>query len=105
VKITPLVLAMCMLLFLIPTSFASGYIDLTVVEAKGFVGSNPSWVVLGVRTQVKYLSGHIRNARHIPGIELEGRLGELGTTSKILVYCSVGGRSATANHARALTAT
>lgn len=97
VKRAPPVLAMCILLLLIPASFASGYIDLTVAESKDFVDCNLSSVILDVRTQDEYLSGHIRNAKHIPVAELEGRLGELNTTSKILVYCSLGGRSATAS--------
>lgn len=86
-----------MLLFLLPVSLAGGYVDLTALEAKDMIDSHLSLVVLDVRTQEEYFSGHIRNAKLIPLAELEGRLGELETTSEILVYCGLGGRSATAS--------
>jgi len=54
-------------------------------------------VVLDVRTQSEYDSGHIRNAKLIPHTELEGRLDELNKTDGILVYCRTGGRSSTAS--------
>ena len=92
-----LALVLCMLLFLLPVSLAGGYVDLTALEAKDMIDSHLSLVVLDVRTQEEYFSGHIRNAKLIPLAELEGRLGELETTSEIFVYCGLGGRSATAS--------
>ena len=74
-----------------------GYSNVTVSAAKNMIGSNPSLIVLDVRLQSEYDSGHIRNAKHIPVGELEGRLDELGTADEILVYCRSGGRSATAS--------
>jgi len=68
-----------------------------VFEAKSMIDSDPSLVILDVRTQSEYDSGHIRNAKLIPSTELEGRLNELNKTDKILVYCGSGTRSATAS--------
>jgi parallel beta-helix repeat protein len=87
----------CIILLLMPTSFAAGYIDLTVSDAKTMIDSTPSLVILDVRTAEEYTSGHIQNAVNIPLAELEARLGELDSTSQILVYCALGGRSATAS--------
>jgi len=61
------------------------------------IDSNPSLVILDVRNQSEYDSGHIRNAKLIPVFELEGRLGELNKSDEILVYCKLGGRSSTAS--------
>jgi rhodanese-related sulfurtransferase len=61
------------------------------------IESNPNLVILDVRTQAEYDSGHIQNATLIPVTELANRLGELDTEKEILVYCKAGGRSATAS--------
>jgi len=74
-----------------------GYTNITVSVAKNMIDSTPSLIALDVRTQSEYDSGHIRNAKHIPVGELEGRLDELEHADEILVYCRSGGRSATAS--------
>jgi len=79
------------------TSLASSYTNVTVSEAKGMIGSYPYLVVLDVRTQSEYNSGHIRNAKLIPLSELEGRLDEFNQNDEILVYCHSGYRSAQAS--------
>lgn len=76
---------------------ATSYTNITVIDAKALIESNPSLVILDVRTQSEYDSGHIRLAIHIPLDELSGRLDELNTTDEILVYCKAGGRSASAS--------
>jgi len=87
-----------LLLFSLPfTSLAGSYTNVTFSEAKSMIDSNPSLVVLDVRTQTEYDSGHIGNAKLIPVTELEGRLDELHTSDEILVYCRSGVRSATAS--------
>jgi len=91
------VLAAILLLLTIPTILASEYTNVTVSEAKAMIDSNLFSVVLDVRTQSEYDSGHIRKAKHIPVSELQGRLGELNVADDILVYCKSGGRSATAS--------
>ena len=76
---------------------ASDYINVSVSEAKQMIDSNPSIVILDVRNQSEYDSGHIRNGKLIPLYDLERRLGELNKTDTILVYCQLGGRSASAS--------
>jgi parallel beta-helix repeat protein len=61
------------------------------------IDSEPSIVVLDVRTQSEYDAGHIKNARLIPVDELEQRLNELNKTQSALVYCRSGYRSSTAS--------
>jgi rhodanese-related sulfurtransferase len=75
----------------------NAYIDVDVSQAKQMIDSNPDLVILDVRTQSEYDSGHIQNATFIPVSELAGRLGELDKNKEILVYCASGGRSATAS--------
>lgn len=92
------VLILTLLFFSIPlTVSANGYTNVTVSEANTMIDSNPSLIVLDVRTQSEYDSGHIRNAKLIPVSELETRLDELDTTDEILVHCKSGGRSAIAS--------
>lgn len=79
------------------TALATSYTDVTVSEAKTMIDSNPSLVILDVRNQSEYNSGHVRNAKLIPIYELESRLDELDMNDKILVYCKLGGRSSTAS--------
>jgi rhodanese-related sulfurtransferase len=75
----------------------NAYIDVDVSQAKQMINSDPDLVILDVRTQAEYDSGHIQNATLIPVTELTGRLGESDKQKEILVYCASGGRSATAS--------
>lgn len=86
-----------LLFSLISTIAAASYTNVSVTDAKAMIDSNPSLVVLDVRTQSEYDSGHIRNAKHIPLAELGGRLDELDANDEHLVYCASGGRSASAS--------
>jgi len=62
-------------------------------------GSYPDLVVLDVRAQSEYDSGHIYGAVWIPHTELETRIDELAghENHEIIVYCLSGGRSVTAS--------
>jgi parallel beta-helix repeat protein len=98
-----LLLSLCLLL-IIPVSslvvrkaFATAYTDITVLEAKSIIDSNPFLVVLDVRNESEYVTGHIRNAKLIPLYELGSRLNELNISDDILVYCRTGGRSTQAS--------
>ena len=82
---------------LVSVASGSGYVDVTVVQAKSMIDSDPSIVILDVRAQSEYDSGHIRNAKLIPLGELPGRLGELNEEDRILVHCKLGGRSSQAS--------
>ncbi len=77
--------------------FAAGYTDVIVTTAKAMIDSDPSLIVLDVRNQSEYDTGHIRNAKLIPVWELGSRLSELNKSDEILVYCLGGGRSSTAS--------
>jgi rhodanese-related sulfurtransferase len=51
-------------------------------------------VLLDVRTQAEFHTGHPPAARNIPLQELPQRLGELGPPgTRVVVYCQAGGRS------------
>ncbi|MBA7494581.1 Thiosulfate sulfurtransferase GlpE [subsurface metagenome] len=68
------------------------YTDIFPEEAYDII-SQQEVVVLDVRTQDEYYSGHIPDALLIPLSELESRLDELNTADQILVYCRSGKRS------------
>lgn len=73
------------------------YTNVSVQQAKVMIDSNPSLVVLDVRNQSEYDSGHVRNARLIPVWNLTQRLNELNKSDSILVYCKAGARSSEAS--------
>lgn len=50
-------------------------------------------VILDVREQDEWESGHIPDAKHIPLMELPTRLEELNPEDEIIVVCHSGGRS------------
>jgi parallel beta-helix repeat protein len=54
-------------------------------------------VILDVRNQSEYDSGHIRNAKLIPVWQLAERVDELNKSDEILVYCKKGARSQAAS--------
>jgi rhodanese-related sulfurtransferase len=72
------------------------YGDVTVDAAKSLIESNTTLVIVDVRTQDEYESGHIEGAILIPVSELEERLDELSTEDELLIYCRTGNRSANA---------
>jgi len=80
---------------------ASPYTDIDVDTAYNMItnGSYPDLVVLDVRTQSEYDSGHIYGAVLIPHTELETRISELAghENHEIIVYCGSGVRSVTAS--------
>jgi parallel beta-helix repeat protein len=94
--LVPILLLTMMGVAISPTK-ASAWTDVSVVQAKSMIGSNPSLVILDVRNQSEYDAGHIGNAKLIPLYQLTGRLNELNKTNHILVYCKAGGRSLTAS--------
>ncbi|UCH02593.1 MAG: rhodanese-like domain-containing protein [Candidatus Bathyarchaeota archaeon] len=72
---------------------SSNYINITVEQAKELIDTNPSLVVLDVRTEEEFLSEHIEGAKNIPVNDLVIRLTELNPNDEILVYCRKGNRS------------
>ena len=79
------------------SSTAFVYTNVSVQQAKVMIDSDPSLVVLDVRNQSEYDSGHVRNARLIPVWNLTQRLNELNKSNLILVYCKAGARSSQAS--------
>jgi parallel beta-helix repeat protein len=97
-EVVPTVLILIMFSFCLPcVGGSSGYVDVSVSEAKNMIDSNPLRVILDVRTQSEYDSGHIRNAKLIPHAELEARISELDEDRDTLVYCRSGHRSTIAS--------
>lgn len=79
-------------------AYASPYVDISVDTAYNMItnGNYPDLVVLDVRTQSEYDSGHINGAILIPHTELDERIEELAghENHEIIVYCRTGVRSA-----------
>lgn len=79
-----------------PLNMEIGYGDITIEQAKSLIESKPFLIILDVRTQEEYDSGHIEGAILIPVDEIENRLDELSKNDELLVYCRTGNRSSTA---------
>jgi len=80
----------------VQSALAATYTDVSVVAAKTMIDTDPALVVLDVRNQSEYDTGHIRNTKLIPVWALPTRLNELNPSDTILVYCKAGSRSAVA---------
>lgn len=81
---------------------AQTYTEISVQQAHDMITNNilyPDLIVLDVRSQSEFDTGHICNATLIPSTELESRISELipYNETEIIVYCLSGGRSATAS--------
>ncbi len=63
-------------------------------EAKELVQAGA--LIVDVRTPQEFAEGHIEGAVNVPVDVLESRLGELGTSEQVVVYCRSGARSARA---------
>jgi rhodanese-related sulfurtransferase len=75
--------------------------DLSVKAASEIIlenADNPEFFILDVRTPEEYNSGHIANAINIDSSSLNfnSAIGQLSRDKTYLVYCQMGGRSATA---------
>jgi rhodanese-related sulfurtransferase len=64
----------------------------TVSPAEVAAGAAEGWMLLDVRTDEEWATGHIAGAVHIPMHELGGRLDEVA--DRVVCVCAVGGRSA-----------
>ena len=69
------------------------YRNINFKQAKEII-ENEQVLLLDVRTDEEFITGHISNAINIPVQELEERLSELkDKNEKILIYCKSGRRS------------
>lgn len=93
-----LFLFISMMFFSACTDSNKGYQKISQSEAYEMM-KNENVVILDVRTQSEYESGHIKNAILIPDYEIKNRAEEilLNKEDKILVYCRSGNRSKTAS--------
>lgn len=66
---------------------ADGARRVTVAELKGLLERNEA-VVIDVRNEAAFNTGHIRGAKLIPESEIPNRLDELPTNKLIVTYCS-----------------
>jgi hydroxyacylglutathione hydrolase len=95
------ILLVCMSIF----SFGQKYKSIKPAQACEYIKQHPAAVILDVRTNEEYEGksdpeqGTFVNAINIPVQELEQRIGELDKhkTSDIIVYCTLGKRSARAS--------
>ena len=77
------------------------YEQITPEEAKKIMDSDREHIILDVREQDEYDSGHIPNAILIPYTEIENKAEEMlpDKAAQILVYCRSGRRSKIASEA------
>ncbi|MDO9575104.1 MAG: rhodanese-like domain-containing protein [bacterium] len=76
------------------------YSDITPQELIQKIERGGKFVLLDVRSEEEYRSGHIKDAILIPHTEIESRYKELGCKCReIVVYCRSGRRSVTASEA------
>jgi len=69
-------------------------VDIAVEEAKRLIDSeSEDLILLDVRTEEEYDSGHIEGALSIPLSELSNKTEELNTSKKIVVYSANGSNS------------
>lgn len=67
-------------------------------KAKEIIDSEEDVVILDVRTEEEFNSGHIKDAVLVPVDDIQGKIQEVieNKNSKIMIYCRSGNRSATA---------
>jgi parallel beta-helix repeat protein len=95
-------ISLCFVCFLgLRITYALPYTDINVETAYNMItnGSYPDLVVLDVRSQDEYDTGHIIHAVLIPHTELDERIDELAShkNHEIIVYCKTGIRSVNAS--------
>lgn len=75
------------------------YQTITSEKAKEMMDNDPNIIILDVRTEEEYNSGHIENALLIPDSDIESQAPTTLTDKEatILVYCRSGRRSALAS--------
>lgn len=81
-----------------PANSESSTKNVTVEEANKLLGDMKDLVVLDVRTEEEYKSGHLKNALLIPNDQIVSRKSEIEKYKDrpMLVYCRSGNRSSVA---------
>lgn len=72
------------------------YKDISVQKAREMVEQNAALVILDIRTAREFSAGHLKDAVNIDfyASDFRAQLDKLDKTKVYLVYCAVGGRSA-----------
>jgi rhodanese-related sulfurtransferase len=70
--------------------------DISPAEVFQIMENDEDYLIVDIRTQEEYDSGHLEGALLLPVQELEDRLDELPMDKPIIVYCRSGNRSRTA---------
>ncbi|MEZ6134597.1 MAG: rhodanese-like domain-containing protein [Pirellulaceae bacterium] len=70
-------------------------LDSTAPSAETGSDSEADTIVIDVRSESEWESGHVSQAFHIPHTEIAERISEVTTdkAAKIVLYCAVGGRA------------
>ncbi|MCF7804283.1 MAG: rhodanese-like domain-containing protein [Candidatus Marinimicrobia bacterium] len=70
-------------------------LDITPAELDDHLNKVPRPMLLDVRTQSEYNSGHLSNAKNVPAQQLRHKLDQLEKNKRkeIVVYCQTGSRS------------
>ena len=71
-------------------------IPISTEKVNEIIEKGKDYIILDVRTQEEYDSGHLKNSMLIPVDELEERISEVPKDKPIIVYCRSGRRSAEA---------
>jgi phage shock protein E len=81
-----------------PSTSQSSTTNISVEEANKLLNENKNLVVLDVRTEEEYKSGHLKNALLMPYDQITSRISEIEKYSDkpVLVYCRSGNRSSVA---------
>ncbi|HBL85251.1 MAG TPA: rhodanese-like domain-containing protein [Clostridiales bacterium] len=71
------------------------YIKITPEQAKEIINNESNTIILDVRTQSEYDTGHIKNAVLLPDYDVTEKADDVlpDKNAKILVYCRSGRRS------------
>ena len=96
-----IIIAVSVVLMLIPLLIGchgnnkSSYEQITPAEAKALMDSEKDYIILDVRTEEEFASGHIEGAILIPDYEITAKAESILTDKDqlILVYCRSGRRS------------
>ena len=93
-----LVLAPSFALFLGCQRLLSAHTSISGAELAQEIQNGRAPLILDVRTEEEYRSGHIPGARNVPIDQLEGQLATLGIakSDEVVVHCERGARAAKA---------
>lgn len=81
------------LLFLCAISACANNPTIQPAKLAARIQSDSPPLILDVRTQAEYDAGHVPGAILIPHDQLESRIGELGETRRLVLYCKSGRRA------------